>query len=95
MEIQPITPISVPTIAFKQTSGHPVSFEGLLGQAVQNLSQVQARADHLAIGLATGEETNLVDAVLAMEETSLSFQLAIQVRNKVIEAYQEIMRMQV
>lgn len=95
MEIQPITSIPMPTIAPGRASGHPASFEGLLGQAVQNLSQVQERADSLAVNLATGQETNLVDAVLAMEETSLSYKLAIQVRNKVLEAYHDVMRMQI
>jgi flagellar hook-basal body complex protein FliE len=44
--------------------------------------------------LATGQDVSLVDTVLAMERTSLSFSLAMQVRNKVVEAYQDVMRMQ-
>ena len=43
----------------------------------------------------TGEATNLHQAMIAMEEASVSFQLMVEVRNKLLESYQELMRMQV
>jgi flagellar hook-basal body complex protein FliE len=61
---------------------------------VQNLSDLQTSADSQATKLATGQNVSLVDSVLAMEQTSLSFKLAMQVRDKVVEAYQDVMRMQ-
>jgi len=46
-------------------------------------------------GLATGEQQNIHHVMLTLEDARMSFQLLAQVRNKVLDAYQEIMRMQV
>jgi len=45
--------------------------------------------------LATGETNNLHEVMLSLEKAKMSFQLTVQVRNKLLEAYQEIMRMQI
>lgn len=45
--------------------------------------------------LASGEASSLHDVMIRMEEARLSFQVALQFRNRVLEAYQEVMRMQV
>ena len=52
-------------------------------------------ADHTLQRLATGEVDNLHQVMLSLEEAKLSFQLLVQVRNKLLEAYQDILRMQV
>ena len=70
------------------------SFAQTLGQVLDQLQQLQAAADASALQLATGGEVELHDVMLALEKANLGFQLSIQVRNKLIEAYQEIMRMQ-
>jgi flagellar hook-basal body complex protein FliE len=88
--INPINPSNI-SLGASSKAG---SFEGLLGKAVQNLASLQQGADTRAAQLATGQDVSLVDTVLAMERTSLSFSLAMQVRNKVVEAYQDVMRMQ-
>ncbi len=59
----------------------------LNGQLVQAEQAVQQ--------LATGDATSLHDVMIRMEEARLSFQLAVQVRSRVLEAYQDVMRMQV
>lgn len=46
-------------------------------------------------GLALGEAQNLHQVMIRLEETKLAFQLMVQVRNRLLEAYQEVMRMQV
>lgn len=46
-------------------------------------------------GLALGEAQNLHQVMIRLEETKLAFQLLVQVRNRLLEAYQEVMRMQV
>jgi flagellar hook-basal body complex protein FliE len=71
------------------------SFQDVLGNAMNSLSQMQSQADTAATQLASGQPVELHQALLATEEASLDFQLAVQVRNKIIDAYQEIMRMQV
>ena len=70
-------------------------FGSVLGRAVDQLQDTQNRADALATDLASGRAVDLHEVVLASEEAQLTFQLAVQVRNKAVEAYQEIMRMQV
>jgi|YNPBryantNP2012_1023418.scaffolds.fasta_scaffold40694_2 flagellar hook-basal body complex protein FliE len=70
-------------------------FGGLVARAVEQLDALQKQADLAAVQVARGENTELHEALLTMEEAGLALQLAIQVRNKLVEAYQEIMRMQV
>jgi len=70
-------------------------FQNMLSDAVQKLQQGQAEADLSVARLAAGEPLDLHSVALAVEESSLSFQLALQVRNKLVEAYQEVTRMQV
>lgn len=70
-------------------------FGRLIGDAIQQLDQMQKSADAAALQVATGEGGDLHNALITIEEASLAFQLALQVRNKVVEAYQEVMRMQV
>jgi flagellar hook-basal body complex protein FliE len=66
-------------------------FKELVGK-VNDLSQ---QSDQAIQGLATGENRNLHETMIAVEKASLSFQFMSQVRNKALEAYQEVMRMQV
>lgn len=77
----------------KATNG--ASFGDLLKDALKDLQGIQAEADTSAAKLATGEPLDIHEAMIAMEKTSIAFQLGLQVRNKLIEAHQEIMRMQV
>jgi flagellar hook-basal body complex protein FliE len=69
-------------------------FGDALANAVKAVSQQQGNADQLAVDLALGKDVDIHDAVLAMEQAQISFQYALQVRNKLIESYQEVMRMQ-
>lgn len=71
------------------------AFGRLLGQALDSLNRIQAEADISSARLAAGEPVDLHDVMLAVEEADLSLRLALQMRNKLLEAYQEINRMQV
>jgi flagellar hook-basal body complex protein FliE len=71
------------------------SFGQMVSDAVQQLNQIQQEADGAALQVATGTGGDLHTALVTVEEASLALQLALQVRNKVVEAYQEVMRMQV
>jgi flagellar hook-basal body complex protein FliE len=71
------------------------SFGEALSDAVRALNQIQREADTQAAGLATGETVELHDVMLAQERAALGLELAVQVRNKLVEAYQEVMRMQI
>ncbi len=59
------------------------------------VNQAQVSADRAAEQIAAGETKNLHGAMIKLEEADISLRLMVQVRNKAVEAYQEIMRMQV
>jgi len=71
------------------------SFAERLKDALATVVDAQQQADHEALRVAAGDLSNLHQAAIAMEEAKLTLQLAVQVRNKIVEAYQEISRMQV
>lgn len=71
------------------------SFAEALQGAFDKINQMQLDSAELARQFAAGETDDLIRVVTAAEEASIALQLAVQVRNKVVEAYQEIMRMQV
>jgi flagellar hook-basal body complex protein FliE len=71
------------------------SFNSLLGSFVGEVNSRQVAAGEAVNGLLSGQPVPLHQAMVAMEEASLSFQLMVEVRNKLLEAYQELMRMQV
>lgn len=70
-------------------------FGEIFKQALQEVNEAQKTSDKMTEGLVTGEVENIHEVMVASEKASLSLQLTMQVRNKVVEAYQEVMRMQV
>ncbi|MCL6559015.1 MAG: flagellar hook-basal body complex protein FliE [Firmicutes bacterium] len=71
------------------------SFADVLNSAVEKLNQTQVKADDLVKQMLTGEIEDIHQVTVAMQEAKLSMQLAVEVRNKIIEAYQEVSRMQI
>jgi flagellar hook-basal body complex protein FliE len=71
------------------------SFSNLLEEAISKVNTLQNKADQMMEKLATGEVKDLHQVMIALEEANLALQLTLQIRNKVVEAYQEIMRMQI
>ena len=69
-------------------------FDRLLDETIGKVSDLQKEADQ-AIKELTGGEGDIVKAMIAMQKAEISFQTMIEVRNKLVNAYQEIMRMQV
>ncbi|KQV92900.1 flagellar hook-basal body protein FliE [Rhizobacter sp. Root1221] len=73
----------------------PTSFGNLVSNGLQQVSaQLNVTQADLQ-SLATGNVDNLHQVMLRMEESRMSFQLMLQVRNRLLESYQEMMRMQV
>lgn len=70
-------------------------FSKYLGEMVGKVNDMQVTADKSIQSLAVGESKNLHEVMLAVEKASISFQFLSQVRNKAVEAYQEVMRMPV
>lgn len=71
------------------------SFADTLKDAVASVDQLQKEADVQMQKLATGENKNIPEVLIAVEKADIALKLMLQVRNKIIDAYQEIMKMQV
>jgi len=74
---------------------HGPSFAAVLEESLAQVSTLQRQADQVIGELATGGSTSLHETMLALDKADLSFRLMMQVRNKIVEAYQEVLRMQV
>ncbi len=71
-------------------------FASMLKSAIDEVNGAQMDAKQLSSQFETGDpEVNLQDVVLSLQKASLSFQTMVQVRNKLVTAYQEVMNMQV
>lgn len=71
------------------------SFGEYLGDALKQTNQLQLDSDHLNTALAAGQIQDVSQVVVASEKADIALQLTLQVRNRAVEAYQEVMRMQV
>lgn len=98
-----ITPVSMSAInnvagidSTKKSVGSGIesagnSFEDILS----SLNDSQNNSDGLVNQLATGGDVDLHDVMIGLEENSVNFQVALSIRDKLVSAYQEIMRMNV
>nr|WP_051541327.1 flagellar hook-basal body complex protein FliE [Caldalkalibacillus mannanilyticus] len=72
-----------------------IDFKNTLMDALNKVEAAQKESEIKTNQLITGEITDIHQVMIAAQKASLSLQLTVQVRNKVVESYQEIMRMQV
>ena len=71
------------------------SFQNLLGSFVGEVNNQQIAAGDALTGLMSGKNVSLHQAMISMEEANVSFQMMVEVRNRLLDSYQELMRMQV
>ena len=71
------------------------SFSELLANSIQNVNSMQKDANEAIQRLATGKTKNIHETMLAVEQADIAFRSMNQIRTKVLDAYKEIMRMQV
>ena len=71
------------------------SFASTLQGAIESVNQLQKAADKGAQDLATGRTDNIAEVMVSSEKADIALKLMVQVRNKIIDAYSEIMKMQV
>uniref|UniRef100_UPI001E555C57 flagellar hook-basal body complex protein FliE n=1 Tax=Nocardioides sp. R-C-SC26 TaxID=2870414 RepID=UPI001E555C57 len=83
-----------PPPARTQAAAGP-DFGELMVDSLDNLDGVQRTADRLAVQAATGDLANLHDYTIAATQAQVATQVTVAVRNKAVEAFTEIMRMQV
>ena|SRR3712207_2208496 len=99
MPIPPVQSIpTLPELGAAREAASPSAATDFGSLVVDRLAQVQ-ELDHEAAAqsraVATGTSTDLAGALVSVERADLALQLTTQLRNKAVEAYQEIMRMQV
>ncbi|WP_305045786.1 flagellar hook-basal body complex protein FliE [Geoalkalibacter sp.] len=70
-------------------------FGEILADTITKVNEAQISADRKVENLHAGRAENLHDVMIAMEQADISLRLLAQMRNKVVDAYQEVMRMQV
>lgn len=88
------TATTLPKAAVKAPA--PVqTFSDMLGKSIAAVSADANEAEALSEGLAAGEHANIHETMIALEKANVSFRLMTRVQNKVINAYNEIMRMQI
>ncbi|MCS6924358.1 MAG: flagellar hook-basal body complex protein FliE [Candidatus Binatia bacterium] len=87
---------TVPAVADRtpvSSQGH--DFQTYLRQALGEVNDLQQQANQAIQQLIAGEQGDLQETIIALERADVAFRLMMQIRNKVLEAYQEIVRMQV
>ncbi|MCY8913038.1 flagellar hook-basal body complex protein FliE [Bacillus atrophaeus] len=78
----------------KTDSSNQTSFSELLKSSISSLNESQVQSDNFTNALAAGKDVNLDEVMIAAQKASISLTAATEFRNKAVEAYQEIMRMQ-
>ncbi|MFE8699071.1 flagellar hook-basal body complex protein FliE [Cytobacillus sp. FJAT-54145] len=71
------------------------NFASVLKKSIEEVNQAQIESDQYTTKLAKGENVDLHQVMIASQKASITFSATMEIRNKVIEAYQEVMRMQV
>ena len=79
----------------KPTESSEISFGDIIQQSIAEVNQLQQEANDAVQNLNTGKNRDIHGTLIALEKADISFQLLMQVRNKIVAAYQEIMRMQI
>jgi len=95
-----VTPVALPQMIAAPQDGKPATavtadFGEMLNTALNNVNDAQVHGNDTLIKYLTGEVQDLHHVIIVSEKAKLTFQLALEVRNKLVEAYQEISRMHV
>jgi flagellar hook-basal body complex protein FliE len=94
-----IDSLTLPTFTDNKTAGPDkkgtTNFSDILKESIHKVGELEKQANGEVEKLAKMETQDIHNTMIAIEKADLSFQLMMQVRNKIINAYEEIMRMQV
>lgn len=83
-------------VAQPAPNGHGgAGFQDALKEAISSINDIQQGANQAVDALATGQSQNIHQAMIALQQADISFQLMMQIRNKLVTAYEEIQRMQI
>ncbi len=92
---QPFTPIDTGIQKLPAGKIEGESFGDIFKNMISETNDLQNKAADIAQQFAMGEVTDIHDVMIAAEKAGVSFELVMEIRNKLIDAYQEFMRMQV
>jgi flagellar hook-basal body complex protein FliE len=95
MKIDPISTRQVPLLEKAPAANMAESFKEMLTDALDKVNKVQHSADQAIQKFSTGQIEDVHQVMAAVEEANLALKLTVQIRNKLLESYREIMRMQV
>lgn len=93
--IEPLEPIRAPVLAPAGPESSGAAFQSMLDSAIQMVAQSQESAAADVKAVLEGKKGEIHSAILSTQRAELQFQYFLQLRNKVVNAYQEIMRVQV
>jgi flagellar hook-basal body complex protein FliE len=89
-------PQATPPVVHTETPAAKVEFSSALKTALDNVNGSQVKADAIGKSFAMGDDAvSLSDVMISMQKASINFQATVQVRNKLVSAYHDIMNMQV
>jgi flagellar hook-basal body complex protein FliE len=79
----------------QQNQKKSVNFDSVLKKAIEEVNDYQKNAEKLSADYAAGKTDNINDVIIAAEKADISLRLTIDIRNKIVDAFKEIMRMQI
>lgn len=92
--LTPLSPLAPPESSSASTESAGSPFKDVLNSAIQEVEGARANANQSVQRFLSGEGDDLHSTILATQRADLEFQMFLQVRNKVVSAYQEVMKMQ-
>jgi|DewCreStandDraft_1066081.scaffolds.fasta_scaffold00189_81 flagellar hook-basal body complex protein FliE len=96
MQVQGVSaPVPAPSAGAATGPATGFDFGRALGDLIEQFAATEQRTTNLVARAATGEDVDIHDVMIAVQAESLLFQVGLQVRNKLVEAYHEVFRMQV
>jgi flagellar hook-basal body complex protein FliE len=90
-----LPPMEKPTDKPRGSGQGNESFGEVLKTSIEEVNRLQVEANHAIEQLGTGETKNIHETMIALEKAEISFKLMLEVRNKILDAYREVMRMNV
>ena len=93
--IQPTGPADIVREAKKNTDEDGPSFSDVLKNSIKQVNDLQKDADQAIQDLATGKTENFTEVLTAVEKADLAFRALMQIRNKLLDAYEEVNRLRV
>ncbi len=88
--VQSQMPLPAPASGNARTAGAVPSFKSFLLESIDHVNAMQADANRAVEQLATGGDVDMAEALTSIQKADLTFRMMLQVRNKLVQAYQEI-----